>query len=91
MNGQSALEPNPLFMVCLLSVSLNKLLLLQKMVFNEQDVQEDHSLAYGKDYDENTVDYSKEGLAWNKMSALFRYWRRTGSFDYFGTSMGCLV
>jgi len=45
-----------------------------KMVFNEQDVQEDHSLAYGKDYDENTVDYSKEGLAWNKMSALFRYW-----------------
>lgn len=46
-----------------------------KEVFNAENVQEDHSLAYGKEHDKETVDYSKEAMAWNKMSALFRYWR----------------
>lgn len=46
-----------------------------KEVFGEENVQEDHSLAYGKDHNEDAANYSKEAVAWNKMSTLFRYWR----------------
>mgnify|MGYP000895704532 CR=1 FL=1 len=45
-----------------------------KDVFGHRNVQEDHSLAYGKEKEE-TIDYSKETVAWKKMSTLFRYWR----------------
>lgn len=46
-----------------------------KEVFGNVNVQEDHSLAYGKGHDEDTADYSKETVAWKKMSTLFRFWR----------------
>lgn len=46
-----------------------------KSVFGVDCVQEDHSLAYGKEQDQEPTDYSKEEAAWNKMTALFRYWR----------------
>jgi len=45
-----------------------------KEVFSAENVQEDHSLSYRKD-DEESTDYTKEAMAWNKMSVLFRYWR----------------
>jgi len=44
---------------------------IAKTVFGNNAVQEDHSLAYGKDNEEN--DYTN--TAWDKMSTLFRYWR----------------
>ena len=46
-----------------------------KGVFGNENVQEDHSLAYGKGQEGEAVDYSKEAAAWEKMSTLFRYWR----------------
>lgn len=46
-----------------------------KEVFSAENVQEDHSLAYGKDCDGNKSDYSKDSAIWDKMSLLFRYWR----------------
>lgn len=46
-----------------------------KQVFGDDQVQEDHSLAYSQGYDEDTNDYSKDAAAWKKMSTLFRYWR----------------
>ena len=44
-----------------------------KNIFDADHVQEDHSLAYGKDDD--NIEYSTNSSAWNKMSTLFRYWR----------------
>lgn len=46
-----------------------------KGVFGYGNVQEDHSLAYGKGQEEEALDYSKEAAVWEKMSTLFRYWR----------------
>ena len=46
-----------------------------KEVFGSENVQEDHSLAYGKQRDEEIADYSREAAAWQKMSTMFRYWR----------------
>lgn len=46
---------------------------IAKDLFGPDNVQEDHSLAYGK---ENAEDGEKNNAAaWRKMSALFRYWR----------------
>lgn len=47
--------------------------LVAKSVFGRADVQEDHSLAYGKENEEK--DETKDTSAWRKMSTLFRYWR----------------
>jgi len=43
-----------------------------KRLFGSKSVQEDHSLVYGKDEEQDT--YSTEEKAWAKMSTLFRYW-----------------
>jgi len=48
---------------------------IAKEIFGAENVQEDHSLACGKEHDEDTANYSKEAVAWNKMATLFRYWQ----------------
>ncbi|HHX50625.1 MAG TPA: CRISPR-associated helicase Cas3' [Clostridia bacterium] len=46
-----------------------------KKTFGGNDVQEDHSLAYGKESEkENKANDNSDTWAWGKMSALFRYW-----------------
>ncbi|MHB1127785.1 MAG: CRISPR-associated helicase Cas3' [Bacillota bacterium] len=44
-----------------------------KSVFGNANVQEDHSLAYGKETEE--IDETNDKSVWRKMSTLFRYWR----------------
>lgn len=43
-----------------------------KSVFGYADVQEDHSLAYGKENEEK--EETNDTFAWRKISTLFRYW-----------------
>lgn len=45
-----------------------------KSVFGQSYVQEDHSLAYGKE-NKNREEAAEDMSAWNKMSTMFRYWR----------------